>query len=118
MSDKFVDRFLGQENTEEALSWLKAGLDTDSHLLSEGWPTQESIDFIQRFYDAGAVEVLAVDIDQYEDGMENTGKLVIKLPEDPAKREAVLGLGGEIAMRNGFSQEPDQGQTYLFLMLD
>ncbi|MCA9041867.1 MAG: hypothetical protein KDA65_16050 [Planctomycetaceae bacterium] len=116
MSDEFVQRFLGAENTKEALAWLKAGPD-NIHTLAEGLPTENSIELIQGFYDAGAKEVLAVEIDEYDD-FQNTGKLVIELSDDPAERAAVLEKADEIAISQGFNPEQDSGQRYVFLMLD
>ena len=70
-----------------------------------------------RFYDAGAAEVLAVEIDIDEDE-QNTGKLVIKLPVDADKRGTVLSVVSEINVTQGFEPENDNGQTFSFVMLD
>ncbi len=117
MSDEFAQQFLDAPETTEALTWLNAGSDDDLRSLGEFGSLAESVALVQRFYDAGASEVLAVEID-IDDDYQNTGKLVIKLPEDFAKRSAVLAMAGEIAVSQGFDPEPDSGQSYVFLMLD
>jgi hypothetical protein len=58
-----------------------------------------------------------VDIDR-EDDMENTGKLLIELPDDSTDRESVLAIAAKIAESQGFDAEPDTGQKYVFVMLD
>lgn len=118
MSDEFVQRFLDAPDTREALGWLKEDQTGMQRTLGEGLPAKESIQFVQAFYDAGAQQVLAVKIDDYGHGMENTGKIVIQLPDAPDQRAALLAKAGEIAQSQGFDAEPDNGQRYVFLMLD
>jgi hypothetical protein len=68
-------------------------------------------------FDAGAVRIFAVEIDD-EGDFENTGKLCIELPDDPNLRQRILDWTEEIAREQGFDQEPDVGQRYVFIMLD
>lgn len=105
------------ENTESApvMSWLQDK--SKSRTLGELEGTEESIEFIQKVFDLGAVQVFAVEIDSYEDE-ENTGKLCIELPENPELRRQVLAWTGEIAEELGFEEEADIGQRYVFVMLD
>ncbi len=117
MSDEFVQQFLDDPETTEALAWLKAAEHDDSRSLGEFGSAAESIELVNRFYDAGAAEVLAVEIDD-DDDYANTGKLVIKLPTETDRRGAVLSVAGEIAVSQGFDPEPDSGQSYVFVMLD
>ena len=118
MSDAFVERFLDSPNTKEALSWLRAASESDFRSVGEHETTEESIALIEEVYDAGAAEVLAVEIDEYPDEGQNTGKLVIKLPDDTNARQRVFAWVGEIAQSQGFDAEQDSGQSYLFVMLD
>jgi hypothetical protein len=105
------------ENTESAavMPWLRDRSKLRS--LGELEGTEESIEFIQGVFDAGAVQVFAVEIDCYEDD-ENTGKLCIELPKNPELRQQVLVWAGEIAEEQGFDAEQDIGQRYVFVMLD
>ncbi len=72
---------------------------------------------VEELYAAGAVEVLAVEIDRYEEG-ENSGKLVIELSQIAQDREMVLDIAGKIAESQGFDRVTDDGQKYVFVMLD
>lgn len=105
------------ENTEsaEVMHWLQD--ESKPRSLGVLGGTEESIEFIQEVFDAGAVQVFAVEIDD-DDDSENTGKLCVELPNDPELRQRVLDWTGEIAREEGFDQEPDIGQKYVFVMLD
>ncbi|MCU0755053.1 MAG: hypothetical protein MUE46_08025 [Xanthomonadales bacterium] len=78
----------------------------------------ESRSFIDALYKLGVPQVFAVEIDKYPGGMENTGKLVIELPVDPAARASVFDWAAVIAQELGFDGKSDVGQKYLFVMLD
>jgi hypothetical protein len=78
---------------------------------------EESIAYVQRLYDAGALEVLAVKI--YDDGLDqNTGHLLVRLPNDPLARQQVFELEREQAEALGFVGAKDEGQEYIYLKLD
>lgn len=77
----------------------------------------ESVQFIQRLYDLGAEEVLAVDIDEYPDGA-NTGHLLIQLPSGGAVRERLFKFERKHAESHGFDGTPDEGQEYIYFKLD
>ena len=99
----------------EALAWLQ---DSDGkNTLGELGSTQESIDVVRAIYAAGAERVLAVEIDDY-DGGQNSGKLMIELPQGEALRQPVFEWHGRQAESMGFDAEPDIGQSHLFSMLD
>lgn len=118
MSDEFVQQFLGSPNTREVLKWLGESSETDFRSIGELGSTEESIALANEIYDAGSVEVLAVDIDEYPDEGQNSGKLLIKLPKDSDERKRVFARAGQIALSQGFDPEIDSGQSYLFVMLD
>ena len=99
----------------EALAWLENS--KGNNTLGELSTTEESVALVKEAYEAGAVEVLAIEIDQYDE-MENTGKLIVKLPREPAPRERVFRWCGNQAEAQGFDAEKDSGQTHLFIMLD
>ncbi len=117
MIDDFVQQFLNAPTTKEALGWLRAGTDEDFRSIGELETNEESISLVELIYNAGASEVLAVEIDEFPEG-QNTGKLVVKLPDDSAKRKCILDWAGTISQQQGFDPEPDSGQQYVFLMLD
>jgi hypothetical protein len=117
VSDDYIKTFLRASNTKEAIAWLQAGSESDFRSVGECESTQESLALIQQIYDAGAKEVLAVQIDEYPEG-QNTGKLVVILPDPTEARERVFDWAGEIAQSQGFDAEQDSGQSFLFVMLD
>ncbi len=118
MSDAFVQQFLNAPNTREVLEWLRGAPDGEFRSLGEFGSTEESIALAQDIYDAGAAEVLAVEIDYYEGDGQNTGKLVIKLPDESEARKRVFAWAGANSESHGFGPEPDTGQRFLFSMLD
>lgn len=118
MSDEFCQQFLSAPDTREVLEWLQSAPVGEFRSLGESGSTEDSIALAQEIYDAGAVEVLAVEIDDYEGEGQNTGKLVIKLPSGSEKRKPVLAWAGAIAESHGFDAERDTGQAYVFVMLD
>lgn len=123
MSDEFCQQFLGDPNTREVLAWLRGKPEGELfRTLGELGSTEESIALAQEIYDAGAVEVLAVEIDDYDEdddgGGQNTGKLVVKLPDQPNARKRVFAWVNANSQSHGFDPEPDTGQNYLFTMLD
>ncbi len=113
---KFVERMLAT-NKAEALSWLQGSPAGSFRNLGEMETNEESVAYVKRLYDAGAVEVIAVKIDEYDQD-QNTGHLIVRLPEARYAREQVFALEREQAEAYGFDGSPDQGQTYIYLKLD
>ena len=115
--DDFANQFLDAPDTEEAQSWLHGVRPNQVRTLGEHDSAEESIALVKNFYAAGAVRVLAVDIDRDEEH-ENTGRLLIELPHDASDRASVLAIVDNVARSVGFDSEPDLGQSYAFVMLD
>jgi hypothetical protein len=114
-ADALLNPLLHQSGAREAGSWLKSGKGLYS--LGELTPAG-SVRLINTIYRAGAVTVTAVEIRVYPDGSENTGKLVLTLPDDPLQRTAVFDWEAKQARKRGFCPAKDVGQHYLFAMLD
>ena len=70
------------------------------------------------FTKPGQLKSLAVEINKYEGEGENTGKLVVVLPEGGEQRSKVLDLCSDIAQEQGFDPLEDFGQRRVFIMLD
>jgi hypothetical protein len=100
----------------EALQWLESSHGRNT--LGELSSTQASIDLVKAIYAAGAEDVLAIEIGDYDDGHQNSGKLVIKLPTTKADRARIFDWHGKQAESMGFDAEQDIGQSHLFSMLD
>ena len=116
--ERFIQRLLENPNKAEAYSWLDECSDESFRNVGELESNEKSLDLIQEIYRAGAVEVIAVEIDKYPDGGENTGKLVIVMPEEPEKRKKVLEWCSKISEEQGFAAHEDYGQSHEFVMLD
>jgi hypothetical protein len=88
--ERLVARLLSSR-TASAMEWLKTDSTNSKKTLAE-LNTAKSIALVTAFYDAGAVDVLAVDIDEDPKGNVNADKLVIILPTDQEKRQAIRKL--------------------------
>jgi len=118
-NDSQWERLISALNAKEAREWLQSGRKR-GFTLGELDSTEESLALVEKAYAAGAVRVTAVEIDVYADmgGCQNTGKLVVTLPDAPSERAEVLAWAGEIAEEQGFDAATDDGQRYVFVMLD
>lgn len=116
--ERFIQRLLESPNKAEAYSWLDECGDESFRNVGELESNEKSLDLIHEIYRAGAVEVIAVEIDKYPDGGENTGRLVIVMPEEPEKRRAVLEWCSKISEGWGFAAREDHGQRHELVMLD
>ncbi|MCS6897214.1 MAG: hypothetical protein NZM29_04510 [Nitrospira sp.] len=112
-----IEDLLRSERSQEARTWLEGG-PPGSRTLGEAGDPEESRELVEELYRLGAERVTAVDIMQYESGEENTGTLVITLPDDPVRRAALFARCGELAREQGFDPEDDLGQKHLLVMLD
>jgi hypothetical protein len=115
---KFLDELLRKPNHAEAIPWLKGSTAASDRTLGEIGTNEESLDLVAEAFEAGAVEVIAVEIVTYPDGSQNTGKLIVELPEDPISRERALTWCNELGKRLGLDPESDFGQRYTLVMLD
>ena len=116
--DAFCLRLLNDPMKREVLEWLNSGKEK-GYTLGELPTTIESIRLAEQIYDAGATYVTAVEINQGINGsQQNTGRLVITLPEDPQARRDVFRWNEQSAADLGFDADEDTGQRYLFVMLD
>ena len=111
--DSFCRKLLTEAEPQELREWLRI----KSHSLGELPNNEESIRIAEEIYAAGAVHAYGVEIDKYPEG-ENTGKLVIELPNDAPARSKVLEWAAKIAHEQGFDAYSDVGQQYIFVMLD
>jgi hypothetical protein len=113
----FIQKFLDNPNKQEVIAWLDKDVDENYAVTLGEMAVTESYDFAQKIYEYGAVEVIAVEIDSYPDG-ENTGKLLIVLPDDFEKRKTLFVWNAKNAESLGFESDKDFGQEYLFVRLD
>ena len=63
--------------------------------------------------------MIALDIDlDPDDDYENSGRLLVELDDDPTHRKQVIDRCNKLACWLGFDHVADDGQRYLFVMLD
>lgn len=110
---RLIARLLSSR-TASAMDWLKTHAPNSMKTLAE-LNTAKSIALVTAFYDAGAVDVLAVDIDDDPKGNENADKLVIILPTNQEKRQAIRKRCARRKMQ--FSPENETGHSHLAVFL-
>lgn len=115
-SSKFFDELLAAESAE-ALEWLKVPPSQGIRTLGEMGPDM-SLEFVEKLYDTGAAEVVAVKI-EHVPGTDDqtTNHLVVRLPADADARTSLFELESEHAESEGFDGETDRGQAYLYFKL-
>lgn len=112
-SEQLIKRLLATKHSE-AIEWLKRNGRAAKKTLAE-LSAKKSVALVAELYKAGAVRVLAVDIDEGPNGNENTDKLVVDLPRETAKRKAIFELCG--GKQFPCSPEADQGQSRVAIFL-
>lgn len=122
-NDRWYESLISTPNAKEARQWLRTGRKRGFALVTLGEldSSEESLALVEEGYAAGAVRVTAVEIEDYPDimgGMQTSKRLVVTLPDAPAKRAKALAWAGKIAEDHGFDAETDIGQQYVFLFLD
>jgi len=122
--DQIATKLLADPAKVEVLGWLREPV-AEQRRLGQLASLDASIAWATRIYDAGAVEVWAVDIDCYvtsyadgEVGHASSGKLVVRLPKDADPRQRFFRWEAKHAHSLGFEGRTDEGQEYVFLPLD
>ena len=113
----FINNLLRSSNSKEALEWLHAVKPGTMRNLGEGLSQEDSIALVEEIYALGALRVLAVGIDSYEDGCQNSEELVVQLPSGKRKRRALFDWYTEQVRTGGFDAETDIGQDRLYIKL-
>jgi hypothetical protein len=107
-----IEQFLCGPHAE-ALEWLRDG-PPNGRTLGEHRRTDQSIALVERLYAQGAEKVLAVDLQESQDGSGRTRYLLVELPEQHRRRDPLFHFEREHAEAHGFDGTPDEGQLYLF----
>jgi hypothetical protein len=115
--EAYYNKLFSEHQMVDALQWLIEP-DVPERTLGECTRPEDSVELVKDFYILGAVKVWTFDIDGAPDEEQNSGKLVIQLPEDSRKRKKILEKCNGIATVKGFDAESDYGQKYTFVMLD
>jgi len=115
-SDARLQATLDQaDDKQEALTWIKqAGKPCFIGESSENLTAADSLRLIERLYEHGSTQVVAIDIED-AGPIESTSTLIVALPDSEPQREAIFAIESEIASQGGFDGTPDYGQRYLML---
>ncbi len=108
-----LGRVVVAHSDEDAVQWVHF----KGRTLGEMTPSA-SRNVVDKLLKLGAVAVHACKIDSYEDGTENTGHLVVELPNTQPARSALLKHIDRLARKQGHAGDLDDGQKYAYLKLD
>jgi len=109
----------------EALEWLRSNANESGLASNRFGPTAEAIKFVEKLYAAGAVHVRVFQ-DAIRDDPETirleggsyADSLVVTLPENPAKRQAVSAICEKEIVEEGFDPSESIGDKTVFLWWD
>jgi hypothetical protein len=107
--NEFINKFLRKPNRGEARQWLAGDENRWIGELSH----EDSVEFVEGGYKAGATKILAVEIES-----ENTNRLIVYPPAEGPKRKRVFEWNSEFAQREGWDPYDDWGQNELFVFFD
>lgn len=110
--DSFCQSILTTGRREEAEQWIESR----NHTLGE-YSHIRSRNLIKKLKRIGSRQVYACNIDA-DEGYENTGHLIIELPDDPETRKTLFREIGRLASSQGFQRDVDHGQRYAYIKLD
>jgi hypothetical protein len=111
--ERIIARLLSTRSAN-ALEWLNTNSPESTKTLGK-LNAAKSVAFATALHDAGAVDVLAVDIDEDRTGNQNADKLVIFLPTDHTRRQAIRK---HCTRRNcEISPENETGHSHLAVFL-
>jgi hypothetical protein len=75
-----------------------------------------ALSLVQRFYEAGAVQVARVETEDFR-GNKISNDLIVTLPTDARARERVFRLQAEVVGSQGYEAEVDVGQQGLYVLV-
>ena len=112
-SDDFCNRLMSRGKQSEVREWIK----DKNHTLGEmDWPRSKRL--VDKLISLGCVNVYACEIGSYDNGMENTGHLVVELPDKKAERKIILKTIDKLAREQGYDGPFDDGQRFAYVKLD
>ena len=112
-SDDFCLRMIDAGRQAAAQAWLEAR----EHSLGElSWKRSRAL--VAKLHRLGARAIHVCQIRAYPDGTENSGNLVVEMPNEPAKRKSLLKEIDRLAREQGYEGDMDDGQRYSYVKLD
>lgn len=117
LTKKVIGKLLADPAKEDLFSWLKAGTKDAPRTLGELRSPAASLKLALRIYRAGPKKIWAVEIQKGAE-FQNTGRLVVVLPEAQAARAATFNVVNALSAKQGFDPTPDWGQKHALVTLD
>ncbi len=111
--DQFCIDLMKDYPRKDAVIWIKSPKNTlgeHSH--------RKSTHLVAKLLKLGCQKIWACKIDRYDDGMENTGHLIVELPPSPKARQPLLEYIDQLASEQGYSGDFDDGQRFAYIKLD
>ncbi|MBN1670729.1 MAG: hypothetical protein JXR37_06840 [Kiritimatiellae bacterium] len=107
----------------EARYWFQYNLNEAALASNRFGETAKAEDFVERLYKAGAPAVYVTNVRDDPDTQREKGgpygdALIVVLPNDPAQRAELFRIHAAETKGEGFTPEPDSGQTELFFRWD
>ena len=100
LTKKVIGKLLADPAKEDLFSWLKAGTKEAPRTLGELRSPAASLKLALRIYRAGPKKIWAVEIQKGAE-FQNTGRLVVVLPEAKAARAAVFNVVNALSAKQG-----------------
>jgi hypothetical protein len=111
-NNRFCLELIQKGIAKDAVEWIK----DKKHTLGEkNWVNSKRL--VSRLTELGCLHIYACAIDVYEEN-ENTGHLVVELPEDEESRVKILKKITRIAKALGLDGPLENGQKYEYIKLD
>jgi hypothetical protein len=110
--DKHGEEAMASTNKAEARAWMKQ----PSHVFFKV-DSKAVGQFVEDFYQAGATQVLIVDIEEVQ-GRQFGEALLVVLPKDPTARAKLFEIGARADASYQNDTVTDKGQKYLYYSLD
>lgn len=115
----FAQSVLEKSDHAEARIWLKAESKAQSRSLAKFRTTKTALEFVEKFYSAGAVSVVIFAISTGEGKKLFADALLIQLPKLKSKRAALRKICRDFCAKRGGAALPEKeiGETHLYMML-
>ena len=110
--DTICAGILTEEDCEDVAFWMKKSISTLGEMTRRA-----SRELVRKLMGNGAVRIIACKIDRAVD-RENSGELVVVLPQEPRLRKSIFKIAANWAIKSGFEPTPDDGQTMVYIKLD
>ena len=106
--DQQGDKIIASATKSEARQWMRQSkhvfLKADAKVVAQ---------FVEDFYQAGAVQVLIADIEE-KSGNQSGESLLVVLPKDPTARARLFEVEARVDTAFQNDPVPDKGQNYLY----